>query len=150
MDFPTTRFRPLRYRGGDHRSRAIWLRFKWMSPALLSIRMKSFPAPFIFVKRSMIPFSIRLSSQHRPDRSCSEVVMSSLRIARSAFDDYLSAVKELALGFLSRCLCDSRAHVSFAGDYNNLVLEQIKADAARRPLFRLALCKDPSPIFGTL
>src|SRR5205823_8966032 len=33
--------------------RAIWLRSRWTSPARLSIRTKSFPAPFIFVKRSI-------------------------------------------------------------------------------------------------
>src|SRR5207244_1711882 len=33
--------------------RAIWLRSRWTSPARLSIRTKSFLAPFIFVKRSI-------------------------------------------------------------------------------------------------
>src|SRR5262245_4097972 len=32
---------------------AIWLRFKLMSPILLSNRIKSFPAPFIFVNRTI-------------------------------------------------------------------------------------------------
>ena len=60
-----------------------------------------------------------------------------------------SAVKGLATWVFIAVL-GLNAHVSFAGDYNSLVLEQIKQMPRGRPLFGFACRKNPSPIFGTL
>src|SRR5689334_4582678 len=86
-----------------------------MSPALLSIKMKSFPAPFIFVKRSM---TLTVAAAFF-------LVMSSEVVARRHFGVYLSAVKKSG-AWIVIALVGFTIRTSFAGDCNDLILEQIQ------------------------
>src|SRR6267378_3377379 len=118
-----------------------------MSPALLSIRMKSFPAPFIFAKRSMMlivaaAVLVVMSGLGRDISSCllkleiprlrsdrknlfRRIKRSARRLPVRSLAFTYSAVKRRAawifLAILGLTPC-----ASFAGDYNNVILEQTK------------------------
>jgi hypothetical protein len=77
--------------------------------------MKSFPAPFIFVKRSMMLIVAATFF----------LVMSSEVVARQHFGVYLSAVKRSG-AWIVITLVGFTLRTSFAGDCNDLILEQIK------------------------
>src|SRR6266566_2253748 len=150
--------------------RAIWLRSRRMSPALLSIRIKSFPAPFIFVKRSMtvilaaaVPVVMSANSRYlvlslgwgqrflalardkkRPRR---RTKISVPPIASSRFGGYL--FRREGIGGL-RFFYNSWAGAVriFRGGLQLLGARADQTDAAGRPLFCFALRKDPVAIFG--
>src|SRR6476620_151527 len=148
---------------------AIWLRSKSMPPVLLSNRIKSFPAPFILVKRNIIvivaaatPLVMSSGYPHpiivavilseagavegslgmimgsatgwkawpRPEsvRSCVAASTSlgmTGGIARWYFSVYLSAVQKLSALIVISILWLA-PQLSFAGDCNDLVLEQVR------------------------
>jgi hypothetical protein len=93
--------------------------------------MKSFPAPLIFVKRSMILVSTvcdesqgRDAALRRPD-SAARCPYRTLAIARSCFGVYLSAVKKSGI-WIVIAVVGFTLQTSFASDYNDLILDQIK------------------------
>src|SRR5438477_4173972 len=114
--------------------RAIWLRSRWTSPARLSIRTKSFPAPFIFVKRS-IRFHLAYSGG-TANRRC-QLQVWRLLIPRE---------KTGCFGF----------HRGFGTDHRDSVcwrLQRIdsrsdQTNAQGRSLFRFAVRQDPPAILS--
>src|SRR5439155_5027944 len=149
---------------------AIWLRSKSMSRVLLSNRIKSFPAPFIFVKRSMMVIvaaarQLVMSSVRHPERSEEEskdpaqLRLVSPRDSSTSLGMTGTRCHIEFWRYLFRSEKAGRVDLHGVSQPGSAVLVRRRLqrpgsragqrDAERRPIFCFAFCKDSFAIIGT-